>query len=76
MPTRIGGKWRLGVVLWGLAVTAGLIAPARGEDGPSPPSVAPAAAAPTPSVEQLAERLRKMEETNRKLAEQLERSTR
>src|SRR5262249_25510129 len=37
---------------------------------------AAAPAPPAPSVEQLAERLRKMEEANRKLAEQLERNER
>ncbi len=37
-----------------------------------PPAISPL---PPPTVEQLAERLRAMEETNKKLAEQLERST-
>ncbi len=76
MPTRTGRIWRIGILLWGLAVAFGRIALVRGEDVPPLPSARETAAAPAPSVEQLAERLRKMEETNRRLAEQLERNTR
>jgi phosphate-selective porin OprO and OprP len=77
-----------GITVLGLwVVVAALCSTARSQDLPQPlplrlaqppelePSTTPPAAAPV-TMEQLAERLRAMEEMNRKLAEQLEKSNR
>src|SRR5262249_8595688 len=77
MLTTPEGRSRVGIlVLCGLVAVSGREVRAQGGSPPPPASTATAPAPPAPSVEQLAERLRKMEEANRKLAEQLERNTR
>ncbi len=77
-------RWRMTVLGIGAIVGAfAVIARAQDERAPTPPASpspfqpipsAPPQAAPT-TVEQLAARLRAMEEANKKLAEQLERTT-
>ena len=68
-PTR--SAWLRGALLGLGLLPAATLPRTRSEE---PPATAPAPAAVT--VEQLAERLKAMEETNRRLAEQLERSNR
>ena len=85
MP-RSYGRFRDVLVLCGVAFAALSADPAlaqqagpahASDDGPPPlPPTVPANGARDATMEQLAERLRRMEETNKKLAEQLERSTR
>ena len=77
MRTRSGVRWwgRL-LGLCSLLAAAGPGAVAQGIQPPGSTSTSPSSVTPPRTVEQLAERLRKMEETNKKLAEQLERSTR
>jgi phosphate-selective porin OprO and OprP len=77
MLATLEGRSRVGIlVLCGLVVVSGREVRAQGGSPPPPASTTTAPAPPAPSVEQLAERLRKMEEANRKLAEQLERDER
>jgi len=81
--THLPSSWTAMLGLWG--VLAAICPSVRSQDLPpalpSPPAPGPGAmSAPPPaapiSVEQLAERLRAMEEKNRKLAEQLEETNR
>jgi phosphate-selective porin OprO/OprP len=77
MLTTPEGRLRVGIlVLCCLVAASGRGARAQDGSPPPPASISTAPAPPAPSVEQLAERLRKTEEMNRKLAEQLERNER
>src|SRR5262249_10076260 len=73
------GSWRLTLGVWGtLAIVVPIVQCQEQPSRPSPTSSASGSVAGNGrvSVEQLAERLRIMEETNKKLAAELERSSR